>query len=84
MERSLQDSLLRTERRRRKVIRNVRSDDGWKYFQQSERGVETGRFTDLGEEVETKAFVVIQVVKSRVKWARHNGQNEIRWLAEKI
>ena len=84
MEMSLQDPLLRTERWRRKVIRKVRSDDGWTYFQQSERGVEIRRFTDLGEEVETKAWVVLQVVKSRVKWARHNGQNEIRWLAEKI
>ena len=84
MERSLQVPLLRTERRRRTVRIKVRSDDGWKYFQQSEKGVETRRLANLGDEVETKACVVIQVVKSRVKWARHNGQNEIRWIAEKI
>ena len=62
MERSLQVPLLRTERRRRTVRRKVRSDDGWKYFQQSERGVEIRRLANLGEEVEAKACVVLQSV----------------------
>ena len=38
----------------------------------------------MREEVGTKACIVAKIVKSRMKWAGHNGQNEIWSITETI
>ena len=46
--------------------------------------VERRRMKDIREEIGNEAYIVGKIVKSRMKWAGHNGQNERREITEKI